>query len=425
MTETTESKLSKRLIFSETRLGVFLLAVGALLLVFLGMLGPNKIVTFELSSEGDLFELPSLEILANTLNIYAGALVLLVGAATISLPRFDRKVPGAVKAAAGGLAIMGLLGWIAAGSLVRLEFILGTALVLAVPLVLGAMSGIMSERVGVVNIAIEAQLLTGAFIGAVVGSLTGNLLLGVFMAAVGASVLSTILAIFSIKYLSQQIIVGVVLNVLMLGITNFLYQQWLTPQGQSANSPGTLDLIRIPFLADIPLIGSIFFENRLTTYLAIIVIPVLWFVLFRTKIGLRARAVGEHPLAAETLGVNVARTRFWWVVLGGAVAGLGGAALSIGSAGAFGRGMSVGYGFIALAIVILGGWHPYRAAAAALLFGFSIILQIWSNNVNPDIPSDFVLMVPYLVTLFTVVAFSGKFRPPAASGIPYKSGASH
>lgn len=409
---------------TDIRLGVFLVGVGLVLSIFFGLLGTDLDVTFEITSDGDFFQIPDVIVAANSLNSVAGLIVLMVGLAIILAPRFEIKLPGFLKLLAGMAVIIGLLGWIAAGSLVRLEFILGTALVLAVPLVLGSLSGIMSERVGVVNIAIEAQLLTGAFVGAVVGSITGNLLIGLAMAAVGAAILSIILAVFSIRFMSQQIIVGVVLNVLMLGVTNFLYQQWLTPQSQDVNSPGTLDLIRVPLLADIPLLGTILFENRLTTYLAIVLVPLVWFVLFRTRIGLRARAVGEHPLAAETLGVNVARTRFWWVVAGGAVAGLGGAALSIGSAGAFGRGMSVGYGFIALAIVILGGWHPYRASAAALLFGFSIILQVWSNNVNENIPSDLVLMVPYLVTLFTVVAFSGKFRPPAASGVPYRSGKS-
>jgi simple sugar transport system permease protein len=238
----------------------------------------------------------------------------------------------------------------------------------------------------------------------------------------GAAALSMILAVFAIRYLAQQIIVGVVLNVLMLGVTNFLYQQWLTPQAATANTPGTLDIIRIPLLQDIPILGSVLFENRITTFLAIGLVALIWFVLFKTKLGLRARAVGENPLAADTLGINVARTRFWWVVAGGAVAGLGGAALSIGSTGAFGRGMSVGYGFIALAIVILGKWHPLRAAAAALLFGFSIIFQIWANSVNPDIPSDFVLMVPYLVTIIAVVGFVGRSRPPAAGGVPYAKG---
>jgi len=144
-----------------------------------------------------------------------------------------------------------------------------------------------------------------------------------------------ILAIFSIKFLAQQIIVGVVLNVLVIGITNFLYQQWLTEDSQNVNFPGTMDIIKIPVLSDIPLLGPVFFENRITVFLAIFIVPTIWFILFKTRLGLRARAVGEHPLAADTVGINVGRTRFWWVTIGGSIAGLGGAALTIGNAGAF------------------------------------------------------------------------------------------
>jgi ABC-type uncharacterized transport system permease subunit len=216
--------------------------------------------------------------------------------------------------------------------------------------------------------------------------------------------------------------VGVVLNVLVLGVTNFLFQQWLSKDAVNVNNPGTLDLIRIPFLSDVPLLGPILFENRITVFLAFLIVPVIWYVLFRTRLGLRARAVGEHPLAADTVGVDVGRTRFWWVVLGGSLAGLGGAALTIGSAGGFGREMSGGLGFIALAVMILGRWHPVYASLAALLFGFSIILRVWANQVSPGIPSDFITMVPYIVTVIAVVGFVGKSRPPKALAIPYVKG---
>jgi simple sugar transport system permease protein len=237
-----------------------------------------------------------------------------------------------------------------------------------------------------------------------------------------AALMSMILAVFAIKYLAQQIIVGVVLNVLVIGITNFLYQQWLTEDSENVNFPGTMDIIKIPLLSDIPVIGPVLFENRLTVYATLLIVPLLWFVMFKTKLGLRARAVGEHPLAADTVGVNVGRTRFWWVTLGGAIAGFGGAALTIGGGGAFGREMSGGLGFIALAVMILGRWHPIYAALAALLFGFSIILRVWANQVSPGIPSDFITMVPYIVTIIAVVGFVGRSRPPKALAQPYTKG---
>jgi simple sugar transport system permease protein len=208
----------------------------------------------------------------------------------------------------------------------------------------------------------------------------------------------------------------------VLGVTNFLFQQWLSNDASNLNNPGTLDVISIPFLSEIPILGPIFFENRVTVFIAVLVVPIIWFVLFKTKLGLRARAVGEHPLAADTVGVDVGRTRFWWVVLGGSLAGLGGAALTIGSSGAFGREMSGGLGFIALAVMILGRWHPVYASLAALLFGFSIILRVWANQVSPGIPSDFITLVPYIVTVIAVVGFVGQSRPPKALAIPYVKG---
>lgn len=257
---------------------------------------------------------------------------------------------------------------------------------------------------------------------AVVSTITGNQIVGLIAAMLTAALFSAVLAVFAVRYLAQQIIVGVVLNVLAVGVTNFLFQQWLTEDASATNAPGTLPIIPIPFLSEIPILGPVIFEHRITVYLAIVIVFVLYFVLYKTKLGLRARAVGEHPLAADTVGINVGRTRFWWVTLGGLLAGLGGATLTIGNSGAFGREMSGGLGFIALAVVILGRWHPLYASSAALLFGFSIILRIWANQVSPGIPTNFITMVPYLVTLIAVIGFVGRSRPPAADGLPYVKG---
>jgi simple sugar transport system permease protein len=349
-------------------------------------------------------------------------LLLAMAGYSFHLVRQNTKVPIWFSMIFGAFSLLALLGWLAADNVVPVAFILGAALVLAVPIMLGAMAGVMSERVGVVNIAIEGQLLTGAFMAAVVSTLTGNQIVGLIAAMITAAAFSAVLAVFSVRFLAQQIIVGVVLNVLAIGVTNFLYQQWLTEDAAATNAPGTLPIISIPFLSQIPILGPVLFENRITVYIAILVVFVLWFVLFKSKLGLRARAVGEHPLAADTVGINVGRTRFWWVTLGGLLAGLGGATLTIGNAGSFGREMSGGLGFIALAVVILGRWHPIYAASAALLFGFSIILRIWANQVSPGIPTSFITMVPYLVTLIAVVGFVGRSRPPAADGIPYVKG---
>lgn len=401
---------------------VVMASIGLLVLWFFGIDGKAGDVSFELSRRQDLIQLDPIIFNSQTLGIVAGGLLLAIAAVSAALSIRNLKTPVWVSSIYGLIGVIALLGWLATGNAVPVAFIAGTALVLAVPIILGAMAGVMSERVGVTNIAIEGQLLTGAFMAAVISTITDSYTLGIISAMVTAAVFSMVLAVFAIRYLAQQIIVGVVLNVLAIGITNFLFQQWLKEDGENLNFPGTLDIVKIPLLSDIPILGPVFFENRLTVYLALLVVPLLWFVMFKTKLGLRARAVGEHPLAADTVGVNVGRTRFWWVTAGGAIAGLGGAALTIGNAGAFGREMSGGLGFIALAVMILGRWHPITASLAALLFGFSIILRVWANQVAPGIPSDFITMVPYVVTIIAVVGFVGRSRAPKALAQPYVKG---
>lgn len=396
--------------------------LSAIVLVFFGILGKPQVVSFELTGVRETVQLPNIDVGSGLLGTFAGVALVVITAYVAWQVSQNKRASIWFSMLFGAIALVAILGWLAAGNVVPVAFILGSALVLAVPIMLGAMGGIMSERVGVVNIAIEGQLLTGAFMAAVVSTITGNQLLGVVSAMVTAAMFSAVLAIFAVRFLAQQIIVGVVLNVLAIGITNFLYQQWVTEDEAATNSPGTLPIISIPVLGDIPIIGPVLFQNRITVFLAIAVVIVLWFVLFKTKLGLRARAVGENPLAADTVGINVGRTRFWWVTLGGLLSGLGGAALTIGSSGSFGREMSGGLGFIALAVVILGRWHPGYATAAALLFGFSIILRIWAGQVSPGIPTNFITMVPYLVTLIAVVGFVGRSRAPAADGIPYVKG---
>jgi len=403
---------------------ITLLLSALVVLVFFGFLGKPGDVSFVWSEDREAIQLPAFTINSMLFCTVVGAVLLLIAAFSIFRTLSAKKTPVWLIAIFGLGAIMAILGWLATGAIqgVQMIFILSNTLVLAIPLILGGMAGVMSERVGVVNIAIEGQLLTGAFVSAVVGTMTGNLYVGMVAAMVAAGILSMVLASLAIKYLVEQIIIGVLLNVLVIGITNFLHSAWLDNDSSNLNYPGTFDKIAIPLLSDIPVLGQVLFNNRITVYLMFIIVPVLWFILFRSKLGLRARAVGEHPLAADTVGINVARTRFWWVTLGGMVAGLGGAALTIGNVGSFGREMSAGQGFIALAVVILGRWQPIYVTLSALLFGFTIILRVWANQVSPGIPVDFITMVPYLVTLVAVAGFAGKVRPPAASGQPYIKG---
>jgi simple sugar transport system permease protein len=389
-------------------------------LVFFAILGPTTEVTFQITESDAFVTLPDLALPSNALGYSTAAIMVLITIASLWFGVTKKRVPQMFAVVYGLVAIVALLGWLAAGADVPVGFLLGNTLVLALPIILGGMGGIMSERVGVVNIAIEGQLLTGAFLAAVIGSITGSLWVGVIAAMIGAALLSTVLASLSIKYLVDQIIIGVLLNVLVIGVTNFLYSQVITQNNAGLNFPGTFNRIEIPILSQLPIIGDAFFNQGAIVYLTFLIVPALWFVLFRTKLGLRARAVGEHPLAADTVGINVGRTRFWWVTIGGAVAGLGGAAITVGNVGAFGREMTGGLGFIALAVVILGRWQPLYVSISALLFGFAIIMRIWSNQINPVIPVDFITMVPYLVTLIAVAGFAGRVRGPAATGKPYE-----
>jgi simple sugar transport system permease protein len=215
------------------------------------------------------------------------------------------------------------------------------------------------------------------------------------------------------------VIVGVVLNVLVSGLTSFLYSQVLTSNASQFNSTQRFPSLDIPLLSQIPIIGPVFFRQTIIVYLMYVAVFLVWFGLYKTRWGLRVRAVGEHPTAADTVGINVNRTRFWTVALAGSVAGLGGAYFTLDAVSSFNKDMTNGLGFIALAAVIFGQWHPLRATLAALLFGFATNLQSVLGIIGSPVPSEFMLMLPYLVTIFAVAGLVGTSRAPAADGKPY------
>ncbi|MFI5084782.1 MAG: ABC transporter permease [Actinomycetales bacterium] len=337
------------------------------------------------------------------------------------------KTPGWAAALFAVAFLVGFMTWIVAGGRdpepsISLAGLIAGSVTLAVPLVFGSLSGVLCERVGVVNIAIEGQLLLGAFSAAVVATMTGNVYIGLVAAAVAGALVSLVLAVVSIKYLVNQIIVGVVLNVLISGLTSFLFSTLLTADPTGLNKPGRLPPVNIPFLADIPIIGPILFHQSLIGYLMYIAVIVVYVSLFHTKWGLRVRAVGEHPQAADTVGINVNRTRFTNVLMGGAVAGIGGAFFTLVSVDAFSKDMSGGRGYIALAAMIFGRWNPIGAFLAALLFGFADNLQSIITIIGSPVPSQFMAMLPYALTVIAVAGLVGRSRPPAASGIPYVKG---
>jgi simple sugar transport system permease protein len=293
------------------------------------------------------------------------------------------------------------------------------SLALAVPLIFGSLAGVLSERVGIVNIAIDSQLLIGAFASAFAASLTQNLYVGLFAAMVAGALVSWVLAVFSIKYVVDQIIVGVVLNVLIVGLTNFLFSTLLGANTTAFNMPPRFEKLPIPGLAQIPVIGPVLFNQTLIVYLMYFAVAGVWFALFKTRWGLRVRAVGEYPKAADTVGIKVYRTRYISVIIGGAIAGLGGAFFTLGQVGSFGKEMTNGAGYIALAALIFGRWNPIYAAFAALLFGFAENLQYGLAIIGSSVPSEFLLMLPYVLTVVAVAGLVGKVTGPAAAGKAY------
>jgi general nucleoside transport system permease protein len=380
---------------------------------------------FRISGTGDVIQLPEVTLGGTVTGLVCTILLVLITAASALLVRARRRVPLWFAIVFAVIFLVGFLTWAAAGAtthVIPLTGLLAGGLSLSVPLIYGALCGVISERVGVVNIAIEGQLLAGAFTSAVVATATGSPYLGLLAAAVAGVLVSFVLAAFAIKYFVDQVIVGVVLNVLVVGLTSFLFSQVLAPNAATLNAPPRFDRLPIPLLADIPVIGPMLFDQTIIVYLMYVTVIAVYVGLFHTKWGLRLRAVGEHPQAADTVGINIARTRFWNVALGGAIAGVGGAFFTLGSVGAFNKEMTAGAGYIALAAVIFGQWDPIRATLAALLFGFASNLQNTLGVIGSPVPSEFMLMLPYVVTIFAVAGLVGKVRGPAAAGLPYIKG---
>ena len=318
--------------------------------------------------------------------------------------------------------LMSFLSWAAAGKFIPFTGLLQGGLLLSVPLIFGAMAGVLSERSGVINIAIEGQLLAGAFASGVLASLFHSNWIGLLFAPIAGALISLLLATFAIKYGIDQVVLGFVLNVLVIGLTNFLYKKLLIPYQADWNSAVAFTPIEIPLLSKIPLIGPIFFAQSIIVYLMYIVVTVIHITLFKSRWGLRTRAVGEHPTAAESVGIDVNKIRFKNVIIAGAVAGLGGAFFTLGAVGSFSKEMTAGKGFIALAALIFGRWSPLGAVAAALIFGFADNLQGLLTITGTPIPSEFMLMAPYVATIIAVSGFVGKVRAPAADGVAYKRG---
>lgn len=333
--------------------------------------------------------------------------------------------------------------------------LLKLALITATPLALGAYAGIMCERAGVVNIAIEGMMLTSAMTSQLITMYASvpilaayghpaigspgaepakivSLILGLAGGLLTGALLGLLHGVVSIRFKADQIISGTVVNILAWGLTGWVYQRWMSVTLGAPTSPGTFPIMPIPLLSKIPVIGDLLFSHQPVVYTMLILTFVLHFVLFYTRWGLRTRAVGEHPRAADTVGIDVFRVRYINTVLGGTIAGLAGVWLTLEWVGTFNLRMTAGRGFIALAAMIFGRWTPFGAFGAALLFGVGTALQTYTAGLTSAaasagtgswltlIPSQAYQAIPYLLTVIILAGFGGRATPPAADGQPYE-----
>ena len=391
----------------------------ALVSLLLSATSAGGVTIFSFNAGAELFAIPDFEIPVAGASWVITLLVVIATAVSWWLNLQSKKTPLWLTSIFAFALVQQILVIMFVGEMFPVTTTLQGSLALAVPLIFGALAGVLSERVGVVNIAIEGQLLAGAFASALITSMTHSLTLGLFAAAISGALVAAILAVFSIKYVVDQIIVGVVVNVLVIGLTSFFYSTVMSRDLVALNQPERFEKIDIPLLSQIPIIGPLLFSQTLIVYLMYVGVAVVYVALFKTRWGLRLRAVGEYPKAADTVGIKVYRTRYMGVILGGALAGLGGAFFTLGAVGSFSKEMTSGAGYIALAALIFGRWNPLLATLAALMFGFAQNLQSVLSIIGSDVPSQFLLMLPYALTIVAVAGLVGKVSGPAATGKPY------
>jgi simple sugar transport system permease protein len=417
--ETTTPEVVLRTSVEERRatiIGVVLMALTAVVLgVFAFGVPSDASSTFNLSLPTDSIQNVSLTFNSRIFSAVAGVLIFALGANRLRRRNLERT-----NTALGiglMLFVLALLAWAAGDSSFSLVGMLRSTVVSSIVITLGALTGLTCERAGVINIGIEGQLLTGAFVAVVLSSAFGTWA-GVAGAMVAGALLGALLAWLAIRFSVDQIIAGVVINILAVGLTSFLASRVLS-EAQDLNAPARVSSIRIPLLADIPVIGPMFFDHTFFVYVTFILVVALHIGFFRTRWGLRARSVGEHPMAADTLGIDVLKVRYRNVIGAGLIAGFGGAFLALAQISRFEENMTGGIGFIGLAAMIFGRWLPFGALAAGLVFGFSGALAQKVGILGTGIPSEFMLMLPYVATVIVVAGLVGRARAPAADGQPY------
>jgi simple sugar transport system permease protein len=401
----------------DRRAGAVFTILGVIAAAWFGAFAPSETARFTLSENAGG---AALEINGQVGAVLFG--VISAGAGVALLTGTARRWLNLLMGLAIVCFVLSFLCWQVAGKFMPLVDTAEGSLELALPLILGAMAGVLCERSGVVNVAIEGQFLMGAFGAALIGTMTASVWYGLAGAAVGGLIIAALLAFLSLRYLVDQVVVGIVLNLLALGLTGFLYERLMQTDAVSYNQPPRMPTWQIPGLSEIPVIGPVLFDTNPLVYLALILVVVIHFGLGRTRWGLRTRAVGEHPTAADTVGIRVLGTRYRNVLVAGLVAGAGGAYFTEVATGSFNKNMTAGAGFIALAALIFGRWTPVGALFAALFFGFANKLATYLGATGSSVPSQFLNMLPYIATVIAVAGLVGRVRAPAADGKPYVKG---
>ncbi len=377
--------------------------------------GSKATFGLNLSTAVETPKVPALVIPARTAVLLLGLLSAFVGGYQLA-KGFEE--PQALLGVILVIFLFAFLVWATAGKSFNLTGMLASTVLRAAPIAFGALSGVWCERTAVINIGIEGMMLSAAFTSVVAASATHNPWIGLLVAMLTGGVLGWILAVLAIRFRVDQIIAGTAINILAVGLTSFLSHSWLAHQ-QSLNAAPNFRPLPIPGLATIPVLGPILFQANAIIYLLFALIIITHLVLFHTRWGLRMRAVGEHPKAADTLGINVYLTRYVAVTIGGIIAGMGGAYFTLGSVGRFDEEMTAGKGFIGLAAMIFGKWNPIGGFIASLIFGLADALQVKMAILRVPIPSQFLLMAPYIVTIIVLSGVVGRAIPPAADGQPY------
>jgi len=403
----------------ELFIGIFFLALALWIMLWLPKGTDGMVSTFVLTSRrgGVNLEAPDV-VIPTQLSLYIlGGLVAL--AAIWQIARGFQRV-NLVIVIVAATAIFSFLVWATSDKSINLTGMLVSSLVRATPIALAALSGMYSERSGVVNIGIEGMMLVGAFTSVVAASVTDSMLLGVIGGIMAGMVFGLLHAVLSIRFKVNQIVSGAGIIILALGLTSFLHRTVLELNTE-LNSPGpAIPAKLIPILGEIPVIGPLLFNQSPIIYALFVMIIATRIIMNQTRWGLRTRSVGEHPRAADTLGINVFKTRYVSVLISGAIAGLAGTYMAIGAAGRFNEGMTAGKGFLGLAAMIFGNWNPGGAFFGSLIFGFFDSWQEKLSILQVGIPVELLGMAPYLATMVVLAGIVGRSRMPAADGQPYE-----